>query len=192
MNNKKVLIVIVLLFVIILAGAYVMYSKLGAEMTTDQLAVQQTPAPEVSGEEAKAEDYRAPDFTVYDADGNEVHLYDFAGKPVVLNFWASWCGNCQIEMPDFNDKYIEHGDEVQFLMINVADGKRETVEKAAEFIAEKGYSFPVFYDTTGNATITYAYSLPTTYFIDSEGNALARVAGIINAETLQKGIDLIK
>ncbi|MBR5473897.1 MAG: TlpA family protein disulfide reductase, partial [Lachnospiraceae bacterium] len=83
--------------------------------------------------------------------------------------------------------------EVHFLMINVTDGSRETVKTASDFIAEKGYSFPVFYDTQYDASMTYgAYSLPTTYFIDAEGNLVARAVGAINAETLQKGIDLIR
>ena len=95
-------------------------------------------------------------------------------------------------MPDFNEKYLELGDEVVFLMVNMTDGKRETVESAAEFIAEKGYSFPVFYDKDSAAAIAYgAYSIPTTYFIDADGYALARASGTIDADTLQTGIDMI-
>ena len=135
---------------------------------------------------------KAPDFTAYDLDGNEVHLYDYLGKPIVLNFWASWCGPCQMEMPEFQDKYLELGERVQFLMVNMTDGMRETLQIASDFIEENGYTFPVFYDTASDAANTYGvYSLPTTYFIDGEGYAVAQATGAIDAETLQRGIDMI-
>ena len=135
----------------------------------------------------------APDFTVYDRDGNEVKLSDFLGKPVVLNFWASWCGPCKMEMPDFDEIYLELGDEVQFLMINLTDGTSETVEGASGFIAQQGYSFPVFYDTSGMAATVYGVqSIPTTYFIDDEGYAITYAVGAISGDMLRQGIDLIR
>ena len=97
-----------------------------------------------------------------------------------------------MEMPDFNEKYLEIGEEVQFLIINMTDGSRETVETASAFIAEQGYSFPVFYDTDQDAASTYGvYSIPTTYFIDADGSVIAQATGAIDAETLQRGIDMI-
>ena len=134
----------------------------------------------------------APDFTVYTADGTAVKLSDFKGKPVVLNFWASWCGPCKMEMPDFNEKSQELAGEVQFLMINMTDGSRETVETASAFIEEQGYTFPVFYDTASMAAYTYGvYYLPTTFFIDAGGYAVAQATSTIDAELLQQGIDMI-
>lgn len=205
MKSKRTLLIIILLFVLLLGSAYLLYERLGQEAAAGQLAVQETPvSAQQSGDaparnEAEAapggtaeEKPLAPDFTVYDAEGNAVQLYDYLGKPIVLNFWASWCSPCQREMPDFDEKYLELGDKVQFLMINMTDGSRETVDTAYEFIAEKGYSFPVFYDTDSAAAIAYgAYSIPTTYFIDAQGYALARASGTIDADTLQTGIDMI-
>jgi len=206
MKSKKTFLILLLAFVLLLGGAYVLYDRLGQDAAPNQIAAQppqenppQDPSPEdpeePSGNTEESEEPElsfAPDFTVYDADGNEVTLSEHLGKPVVVNFWASWCGPCKMEMPDFNEKYQELGEEVHFLMINVTDGSRETVESASAFIAEQGYVFPVFYDTTSMAAMTYgAYSLPSTYFIDAEGHAVARAVGAIDGETLQYGIDMI-
>lgn len=134
----------------------------------------------------------APDFTVVDADGNEVHLSDFRGTPVVLNFWASWCGPCKNEMPDFDDAAARLEGQVQFLLVNMTDGSRETLETAQAYLEETGISAPAYFDTSYSAAIAYGVtSLPTTYFIDAQGGAVARAMGAIDADTLQKGIDMI-
>ena len=129
---------------------------------------------------------------MYDVSGNPVKLSDYFGKPIVLNFWASWCGPCQMEMPDFQEKYETLDGQVQFLMINMTDGSRETVTSASEFIKDQGYTFPVFYDTETDAAAAYrANSLPTTYFIDAKGYVIARATGAVSGDTLQRGIDMI-
>ena len=200
MNNKKILMVISLALVLLIGGASVLYTRLGQSLSMDQLAVQQpqqeseaAAAGETAEEKnAQPEPALAPDFTVYDRDGNEVQLSDYTGKPIVLNFWASWCGPCQMEMPDFHEKYLELGEDVHFLMVNMTDGSRETVDSASAFIDKNAYAFPVFYDTAVDAAMTYGvYSLPTTYFINAKGHAIAQATGSINAETLQRGIDMI-
>lgn len=190
MKNKKVLLILIFAFGLLLGLASALYNRLGSEFKPEQLAVAQTQPTEAAATEP--EKVQVPDFTVYDRGGNTVKLSDFFGKPIVLNFWASWCGPCQMEMPYFNEKYQELGEEVQFLMINVTDGGRETMKSATEFIDAKEYDFPVLYDITSEAAYTYGvYSLPTTYFIDAGGYGVVMAQSAINGETLQRAIDMI-
>ena len=197
MKGKK-LIAAVAALILVIAGASFAYAKLSEQNRPAQLQENNTPAEDVDidseeSAESAAPLIEAPDFTVYDAEGGAVRLSDFRGKPVVVNFWASWCGYCVMEMPDFNDLYNELGGEVHFLMINVTDGRQETVDSARSFIEELGYGFPVYYDTELDAASAYgAYSLPQTMFIDAEGYFIARATGARTAETLRTGIDMIK
>lgn len=191
MKNKVTLLIIILAITATLLGAFTLYDFLSDDTDLSQLSSQNNNSTNSSGS-AQRPTTPAPDFTVYDAQGKAVKLSDFFGKPVVLNFWASWCPPCKMEMPGFEEKFVEHGDNVNFIMVNMTDNSRETVESASEFISSQRYTFPVYYDTDQSAAIAFsAYSLPVTYFIDAQGNIVTYASGAIDAETLQICIDMI-
>ena len=134
----------------------------------------------------------APDFTVLDMDGNEVNLSDYFGKPIIINFWATWCGPCKSELPAFDNMYAKYGDDVTFIMLNLTDGSRDTVDKVNQFVNDNGYSFPVYFDTTLEAANTYgAYSIPTTYLIDDEGIPVHSQMGAMSEEHLEQLINAL-
>lgn len=129
----------------------------------------------------------APDFTILDMAGNEVHLSDYFGKPIILNFWATWCGPCKSELPAFNNMYEKYKNDVHFLFINLTDGSRETIDGVTQFMEDEGYTFPVYFDTTMEAATKYgAYSIPTTFLIDNEGIPVHSQMGAMPEEAIEQ------
>lgn len=131
----------------------------------------------------------AKDFTVYDENENAVSLSSMQGKPTVVNFWATWCGYCVIEMPDFEIAYNEYKDEVNFMMVDLTN-ETETKEKASEFIKEKGYTFPVYFDQELSAYKAYNLtSIPRTLIILADGTLMYEHVGAMDRVTLASKIE---
>jgi len=177
MSNKNRTFLAIVMLVVFLGGAYYIYGFLGSNQTGEQ---------DYTG---SGEKVMSLDFTVQDMDGNTVNLSDYYGKPIVLNFWASWCPPCKSEMPDFNEAFEETGDSVVFLMINMTDGQRETIEKGSSYVRSEGFTFPVYYDTKMEAATLYnVTAIPTTYFIDKDGYIYGMTKGSISKSTLLETI----
>lgn len=214
MNSKLKYLVITVLFAGIFAAAVIGYNALSKVYTPPQaeLAIPggSTPVktddsqdsaeteeiaedvPEEAPAEEPAEEVPAPDFTIMDLDGSMVSLSDRLedGKPIVLNFWATWCGPCTSELPAFNKAAADYADEITFMMINLTDGQVETVPGVREFLTENGYSLPVYFDQKGSASGPYgASSIPLTYFITSDGMVAGGHMGSMSEETLYNYLD---
>lgn len=126
-------------------------------------------------------DSLAPNFSLKDLNGNVISLTDLRGKNVVLNFWATWCGPCRLEMPSLQARQQQHQEDLVVLAVNF-DEPEEVVQA---FKAELGLSFPIVLDP--GAIVQDVYSIrayPTTYFIDREGVIRNVRIGILTEETL--------
>lgn len=128
-----------------------------------------------------------PEATFYSASGEPLELQSLEGKPIVLNFWASWCPPCVEEMPYFEQAYQEHGDDVQFVMLNATESRPgETIQAAQDFLVEHDLDLPVYYDQNYANQITFGISsLPSTLFINSDGEVVYGHRGLINDEQLE-------
>ncbi len=191
-NNIKWIIIAVAL-VVLIGGATILYNNLSKDFAGDNLLTNTTVAQNTEENNSdETEKIKAPDFTVLDYNGNKVKLSDYKGKPVVLNFWATWCFYCKEEMPDF-DTAFEIYPDVEFLMINATDGYQETMEKAKQYYEDEGFDFNIYFDTNREAVTNYGLTgYPATFFIDEEGYLQASASGMIDFEMLEKGIDLIR
>ncbi len=196
MKTRNILLIIggVVVLAGLLFGASVLYRSMSEKVDTNNVVEFQTPPPvnptTAADEEPAMGSAPAKNFVMTDADGNEMMLSDLFDKPVVLNFWASWCPPWRAEMPDFEEMYKQHGDRINFVFVNLVDGSRETEETAKAFIEEQGFSFPIYFDTYGEGSLDYdIYYIPDTFFIDKHGNVVSYAVGGIDKDQMQAGID---
>ena len=116
--------------------------------------------------QSQNEAIQAPDFKLSLLNGGETSLSDFSGKPVMLNFWATWCPPCREEMPYLQQIHEQRSADVVVLTVNMAENPGDV----EEFIREFGLSFPVLLDSNGDVAQQYGVrAIPTTFFIDKSG-----------------------
>jgi peroxiredoxin len=129
----------------------------------------------------------APDFQLKSLDGKQVRLSDFRGKAVLLNFWATWCAPCKIEMPWFVDLQKQYASQgLQVIGVAMDDSGEETI---AKFAKEMGVNYPVL---IGKESVGDAYGgvefLPTTFFIDRQGKVVDRVFGLVGHSDVEDNV----
>jgi len=129
----------------------------------------------------------APDFALKDGDGKLVHLSDYRGKVVLLDFWATWCGPCKIEIPWFIDFQKQHRDGFAVLGVSMDDEGWEVVKP---FLAKEKINYRVL---IGNDKTSESYggidALPTTFLIDREGRIASVHVGLANRKDFENGIE---
>ena len=189
---RKLTIIVVLLC---LAG-YAAYDQFGKE---DQVIQGKQDKSEAAMKEIIARNgieigKSAPDFELTKIDGTNVKLSDLKGKKVILNFWATWCGPCQQEMPDMETFYKEHKENVEILAINYTPSEKGGgEEKVSNFAKEKGITFPILLDKNIDVTTAYkVITIPTSYFIDTEGVIQDKFIGPMTQKEMEKRIDKLK
>lgn len=148
--------------VLILGGGWIIFSR---TLVGNSAAGSQT-----SGlEPAPIAGHPAPDFELLSVDGETIRLSDFKGQPVIVNFWATWCGPCRAEFPEFQKAAVDNADRL--VIIGVNNTAADQADLIPDFLDEFGITFPIVLDTADGATVE-AYrvlGLPTTIFIDSNG-----------------------
>lgn len=191
MKQNVKIIILAVLFIALLGGGIFAYNRLSKNYNeTETVTLSDSDSSSNQSQSTEQQKNTAPDFTVVDYNGKQTKLSDKKGKPVVVNFWASWCGPCKSEFPAFEDAYNKYGNDVEFMMINLTDGYQETISSAKSFIDEQNYTFPVYYDTTMSASNAYGvFSIPKTLFIDKNGNVVQNRTGTISQDTLEQNIE---
>ena len=147
----------------------------------------------------KNEDVKVPNIVLQDQYAKKHNLADYKGKVVVINFWATWCGYCVREMPDFEKVYKEFGSNSKdVIIIGIAGPKSKlnannidvSKEEVTAFLKKKNITYPTLMDETGKTFHDYGVrAFPTTYVINKKGFLEGYVSGAITADQLKKAIN---
>ncbi len=200
MNKKVLFVVLCATLLFLLVGAVFIYNELYEDYTDSNFEMQ-TVEKDKNDEVNKSEETEqnaeqdteqyensVPDVEFFDAAGNSMMLSDFFDKPLVLNFWATWCGPCKSEMPGFNRLYDKYKDKVNFVMLNVSDSE----QTVSDFLDENSFGFPVYFDKTQIASYTYgASSIPLTFVMYKGGVIYGYQSGVLPEQALEEALKTV-
>lgn len=172
-KKKRLVIRTIILAVLVLAIGYTVYET----ATKDKV-------------ELIAVGSKAPDFTLVDLNGEKHKLSDYKGQGVFLNFWATFCGPCEREMPAINRQYQVFKDQgVQTLSVNIA----QTDFEVQNFVDRHELTFPVVIDKTKSVSTTYNVgTLPATLVIDPDGKVVKIITGELEEGKIASYMELVK
>lgn len=129
--------------------------------------------------------YRVPPFSLPSfPDNKPISLADYQGKPLLINFWASWCPPCQAETPDLVKAYAKYGDKVQFIGVDLIS--QDTLPNVTAFLQKYGIKYPIALDTKGAVSEQYqVMGIPTSIFVNRQGIIVERYDGGITPQILE-------
>ena len=182
-NSKKSIYIVtkkyVLLFLVIFIGAILVFLE---HFTETPISIADIQTKKIFNEKKSSVGYFAPNFKLRNIKGNYESLDSYRGGVVVLNFWATWCAPCRIEMPSFEKLYRRYRSEGVTVLAITLDKNSEN--KIKSFVDEYGLSFPILLDEKGEVERLYpSMTIPFTYIIDRQGRIVARVDGAKNWES---------
>ena len=185
MKQKRTLVILLLVIVLLLGGGTFAYRTL-SRLTEPTVPYAPSAQSDLTGD--AQDNAAAPDFTVYNADGSTATLKEKQGKPVFINFWATWCPPCRSELADINKAYETYGDNIEFMMVDLTDGYNGEDQPTVEaFVAENGYSFPVYFDLDSSAAMAYGVrSIPTTVLVGADGTLLHTQMGAMSDSQIEQ------
>ena len=181
MRSKDIL--ILLAGLLVGAGLAILIFK-GFDLSRrDEVSELDAPIPGVALPESAAVDSLAPDFELYNLDGETVKLSNLRGKIVLINFWATWCEPCKVEMPLFEERYQITGSDLEILAVNFDEPEQEV----RQFVDEFGLSFPVLLDPGAEVQNLYRIrGYPTTFVVNEEGIIQYHHIGLFTEDQLDQ------
>lgn len=182
-NSKKTIYIVtkkyVLLFLLIFISVILFFLE---HFTETPISIEDIQTKEIFNAKKSSVGYFAPSFKLRNIKGNYESLESYRGEVVVLNFWATWCAPCRIEMPSFEKLYRRYRSEGVTVLAITLDKNSEN--KIKSFVDEYGLSFPILLDEKGEVERLYpSMTIPFTYIIDRQGRIVARVDGAKNWES---------
>lgn len=166
--------IVISITILISAGIFILVSKAPGETLSQEVI------------SAPQSGFFAPDFTLQTAEGATITLSELRGKPLLINFWASWCPPCRAEMPALQEIY-EANKENDFVVLGINTTYQDDPVQAIAFTEELGLTFPILFDQDGVVSRLYqSRALPTSYFVDSSGVIQEVVVGGPMSDTLLK------
>ena len=175
--------------ILIICGVFSPLSKTPKQNRTTTEVSDSNTSQTSSGEYLKRKDL----FTIKDANNNDIKIESKFGKPIFVNFWASWCGPCKSEFPEIEKAFKEYGDKIEFMLVNLTYSDMGNIDETIEFISDLGYTFPLYFDLNGSASSKFNISgIPYSVFYNSNGTIAFRHTGAMNKEILEHYLNALK
>ena len=180
------------LIILLLAGA-VLVRLVGDDVSvvTTEAAGQATGLSDTDGDASAAEASNgplrkgavAPDFTLADLDGQPISLSDWQGRPVLINFWATWCGPCEVEMPTIQAAYDAHQEDGLVVLAVAVDDSAKNVRS---FFDKRDLTLLPLMDDGTVSSIYQVFGLPTSYFVAANGKITAVHTGLLTEDKIEE------